>query len=302
MEEEKETKAPKRYFWLKLQDDFFESKRIKKLRKIAGGDTYTIIYLKMQLKAIKTDGILEFTGLEEDFANELALDIDEDVENVKITINYLLQTGLLEQLNDYEFSLPYVPLMTGSETAVAQRVRDYRAKKKSQLLQCNTDVTQVKQLCNGEIEKEKEIEIDKEKYNKKKTFTKPTIEEIQDYINEKSYEYVDAEEFYYFYDAKGWLVGKDKMKDWKSSVAGWNARNKNKSKENTGKYQQKEQVVYKYTNQFQTEKKASSPKDYGLKYDIDEVKVLAQKKKDNGDPRPLDEIEESIFWGHEDGE
>ena len=43
----------KRYYWLKLMDDFFDSKRIKKLRKMAGGDTYTIIYLKMQLLSLK---------------------------------------------------------------------------------------------------------------------------------------------------------------------------------------------------------------------------------------------------------
>ena len=42
----------KRYYWLKLRDDFFTSKRIKKLRKIEHGDTYIIIYLKMQLKAM----------------------------------------------------------------------------------------------------------------------------------------------------------------------------------------------------------------------------------------------------------
>lgn len=36
----------KRYYWLKLPDGFFRQKAIKKLRKIAGGDTYTIIYLK----------------------------------------------------------------------------------------------------------------------------------------------------------------------------------------------------------------------------------------------------------------
>ena len=37
----------KRYYWLKLKDDFFTSKRIKKLRAMAGGDTYLIIYLKL---------------------------------------------------------------------------------------------------------------------------------------------------------------------------------------------------------------------------------------------------------------
>ena len=46
----------KRYYWLRFKDDFFDSKRIKKLRKMAGGDTYVIIYLKMQLKALRTDG------------------------------------------------------------------------------------------------------------------------------------------------------------------------------------------------------------------------------------------------------
>ena len=42
------TMANKKFFWLKLKEDFFRDKRIKKLRKIAGGDTYTIIYLKLQ--------------------------------------------------------------------------------------------------------------------------------------------------------------------------------------------------------------------------------------------------------------
>ena len=72
--------AEKRYFWLKLFDDFFTSKRIKKLRNLAGGDTYTIIYLKMQLKALKDEGYLYFDGVMDDFAEELALDIDEKAE------------------------------------------------------------------------------------------------------------------------------------------------------------------------------------------------------------------------------
>lgn len=45
----------KRYYWLKLPDDFFRQKPIKKLRRIAGGDTYTIIYLKMLLVSLKNE-------------------------------------------------------------------------------------------------------------------------------------------------------------------------------------------------------------------------------------------------------
>lgn len=154
---------PKRYFWLKLHKDFFQRKEIKRLRKIAGGDTYTIIYLKMLLRSIMSDGKLYFDGLEDDFASELALDLDEKEENVQITIQYLLKSGLLEMCSDEEYYLPDTKDSTGCETAVASRVRKHRERKKA--LQCNADVTQVKQLCNGEIEKG--IEINKELYKEK---------------------------------------------------------------------------------------------------------------------------------------
>lgn len=146
---------PKRYFWLKLHKDFFQRKEIKRLRKIAGGDTYTIIYLKMLLRSIMNEGKLYFDGLEADFAAEVALDLDESEENVQITITYLLNSGLLEMRSDDEYYLPDTKNSTGCETAVAARVRRHREKQKA--LQCNTDVTEVKHLCNGEIEKEKEL-------------------------------------------------------------------------------------------------------------------------------------------------
>ena len=150
-------KSGKRYYWLKLQDDFFKSKRIKKLRKIAGGDTYTIIYLKMQLLAMKNNGVLEFTGLENTFAEELALDLDEEPDNVNVTINFLLSTGLMETSDNVRYFVPYAVENTGSEGASAARVRRHRCEK---ALQCNADVTPVKQNCNGEIEIELEKDID----------------------------------------------------------------------------------------------------------------------------------------------
>ena len=218
---------PKRYFWLKLHKDFFQRKEIKRLRKIAGGDTYTIIYLKMLLRSIMSDGKLYFDGLEDDFASELALDLDEKEENVQITIQYLLKSGLLEMCSDEEYYLPDTKDSTGCETAVASRVRKHRERKKA--LQCNTDVTQVKQLCNGEIEKELEIEKEIEleldtKANKSPTkakrFVKPTINEIQDYCIERNNN-VNAEHFFDYYESNGWKVGKNSMKDWKAAVRTW---------------------------------------------------------------------------------
>nr|DAJ97792.1 MAG TPA: replisome organizer protein [Caudoviricetes sp.] len=227
---------PKRYFWLKLHKDFFQRKEIKRLRKIAGGDTYTIIYLKMLLRSIMSDGKLYFDGLEDDFASELALDLDEKEENVQITIQYLLKSGLLEMCSDEEYYLPDTKDSTGCETAVASRVRKHRERKKA--LQCNTDVTQVKQLCNGEIEKELEIEkeIDKEIDNKcastkqkRKRFVKPTISDIEQYCSEKNIS-INAQQFIDYYESNGWKVGRNSMKDWQATVRRWASNNYGKKK------------------------------------------------------------------------
>lgn len=228
--------AEKRYFWLKLYDDFFTSKRIKKLRSIAGGDTYTIIYLKMQLKALKTDGYLYFDGVMSDFAEELALDIDESVEDVKVTINYLMSVGLLETNDGEEYKLPFLDNCIGSENASAQRVREHRAKQKA--LQCNTGVTEVKRVCNAEIDIEKEI--DKSKSNK---FTPPTIEEVEAYCKERN-NTVDAETFINFYESKGWYVGKNKMKDWRACVRTWERNRDNKKTEKKNQFNDFKQSNY----------------------------------------------------------
>lgn len=175
---------PKRYFWLKLHKDFFQRKEIKRLRKIAGGDTYTIIYLKMLLRSIMSEGKLYFDGLEEDFAAEVALDLDESEENVQITITYLLNSGLLEMRSDDEYYLPDTKNSTGCETAVAARVRRHREKQKA--LQCNTDVTQVKHLCNGEIEKELDKEKDIEIEHRDRDITISTTREDKEIENPQS--------------------------------------------------------------------------------------------------------------------
>lgn len=149
----------KRYYWLKLPDDFFRQKPIKKLRKIAGGDTYTVIYLKMLLISLKNDGKLYFDGVEDNFCEELALELDEEEENVKVTVRFLMAQDPLKLIDESEYELTECSRMVGSESASAERMRRLRDKKTSQ---CDIGVTQPLHL--GDVEKE--IEIDKEKDNK----------------------------------------------------------------------------------------------------------------------------------------
>lgn len=164
----------KKYVWLKLKEDFFKQKSIKKLRKMAGGAVYTLIYLKMQLASLKNEGKLYFEGIEDDFIAELSLDLDESEEDIQMTVLYLQKNNLIEfgELPD-EYILPEVAGSIGSECSSAERVRKYREKKK--MLQCNIQVTKVlPDVTNSNTEIEKDIEIDKEK-------------DIEIEIKEKSY-------------------------------------------------------------------------------------------------------------------
>lgn len=81
--------------------------------------------------------------------------------------------------------------------------------------------------------KEKDnIYINKSSYKEKpdnisniNKFNIPSLQEINKYILEKKYN-IDPEYFFNYYQANGWMVGKNKMKNWKAALANWNARNK----------------------------------------------------------------------------
>ena len=61
--------------------------------------------------------------------------------------------------------------------------------------------------------------------NNKKTrarekFVKPTVEEIKEYVRQKGYN-IDAERFWNYYESKGWVIGRNTMKSWKSACVTW---------------------------------------------------------------------------------
>lgn len=166
----------KRYFWIQLAQDFFKSKEMKLLRKIAGGDTHTIIYLKMMLISLEDGGHIYYDGLADNLAEEIALVIDENVEDIKITLIFLESKGLLTRNSDRNYFLEQVPEMVGSETASTRRSRKHRELQK---LHCNTIAT----TCNGDIDIDKEIDIDIEKdIDKDKNSVELIVEEYQSRI------------------------------------------------------------------------------------------------------------------------
>lgn len=91
----------------------------------------------------------------------------------------------------------------------------------------NQRYTQVS-IGKDSIDKDNIINIDTNNnidIKRRTSFVPPTVDEVKAYVKEKGY-HVDADNFVDFYTSKGWMVGKNKMKDWKAAVRTWNNKDK----------------------------------------------------------------------------
>lgn len=177
----------KRFFWIKLRPDFFNDPYIKLLRRMAGGDTYTIIYLKMLVKSAPTDGVIYFQGAGADISEELALTLDESIEDVRALLAYLEAKNLIThpEITQDLFLVASADL-TGSEVDSAQRVRKFRERQQLKALQSNTDVTNSNDKLEKELEIEKELDKDKKVLSGSNEPDPVPYKEIIDYLNEKT--------------------------------------------------------------------------------------------------------------------
>lgn len=194
----------KKYFWLKLDKNFFKSHDIEIVESMPNGKDYILFYLKLLCESISHEGCLRFSD-EIPYNDEMLATITRtNIDIVRSAVKVFSQLKMMEVLDDGTIFMRQVEKMIGSETGWAEVKRKQRGQLEDKSGQCP-------------IEKEKDIEKDKDKDNR---FKKPTIEEIQAYCNERNNN-VDANMFFDFYESKGWKVGKNSMKDWKACVRTW---------------------------------------------------------------------------------
>lgn len=146
------SRKQKRYFWLKLKEDWFNGTTEKYLKSLPAGDSLLITYLKIQLMSLKTEGFLKYERLLPSAEEEIAMLIDEPVNNVRLLINVLLKTGAIERLDDNSLYLLSLQNLIGSEGSSTDRVRRFRERQKA--LQCNNNQLQIE----GEISSNYELD------------------------------------------------------------------------------------------------------------------------------------------------
>ncbi|WP_296560310.1 phage replisome organizer N-terminal domain-containing protein [uncultured Acetobacterium sp.] len=155
----------KKYYWIKLKEGFFREREIKKMLKLDNGLACLCVYQRLMLLAMNSEGYLAYEGTEESMFEQLALELDEDPDLIKETIDFCIKNELLTIDGDLYF-LTRAPELIGSETDSAERVRKHRKIKKA--LQCNTTVTDGNESetdellpeTNSNTEKEKDLDSD----------------------------------------------------------------------------------------------------------------------------------------------
>lgn len=146
------------YFWLRLDNNFYKNLAIKKARKMAGGDTMVVIYQKMMLTSLDTSGVIYYEGAYGKLEEELALMIDEEPEQVAMTLAYFTKAGLIQIDNGQNVEMLQVPALIDQETNWARYKRNQRKTEKLDNVQSlsNERPTDIE----TEIDKEIELETD----------------------------------------------------------------------------------------------------------------------------------------------
>lgn len=237
----------KKYYYLRLKDNFFDSDELKILESMKDGYLYSNILLKLYLRSLKNDGKLVVNERIPYNAEMLASVTGHQVGTIKQALSIFKELGLIEVLENGAIYMLDIQNFIGKGSTEADRQRLYdrrisEERKQNKLTQSrNLEEICKKSTPEIEIELEKDIEIEKEidssaksTTTKRKRFEKPTLSQITQYCLERNNN-VNAEQFYDYYESNGWKVGKNAMKDWKACVRTWerNEYRKPNSKKNS---------------------------------------------------------------------
>lgn len=155
----------KRYYWLKLPEDFYDDDTIQWIEDQENGAAYVNFYLKLLLKSLSDEGrLIRYVGqrLIPYDVKSLSRLTNTDTDTVRVALELFVKIGLIERLDTGEIYMSQIDEMIGSETQAATRMRKMRARKA-----LKSDNQAEKQ----EIDDEKRNNVTGERNNVQKCYT-----------------------------------------------------------------------------------------------------------------------------------
>lgn len=225
--------------WIKLNTDIFDNRKVKYLRSQPEGDSLALAWVMLLALAGKCNagGALSLTEKVPYTAKTLACELGFPEKFMKKALKLFKELGMVT-VEDSSLSITgweehqNVEGMDRIREQTRKRVAKHREEKSeteqetenrcnvTESVTGNVTVTQ----CNA-TEKEREEEIEKKGKKKSGRFSPPTQDDVKRYCGENGYT-VDAEHFVSYYQANGWKVGRNPMKDWKAALRTWERRNR----------------------------------------------------------------------------
>ena len=259
-----------KYYWIKLKSDFFNQDAIDFLMSQKNGAEMVILYQMLCLMTLNSGGklITKLNQMEVKYdVSKIVRDTRYFSANiVETALELFKKLGLIEDIEE-TLSITNYKNLVGGESKYAEKKRAYRDKKTATKEHISEDISEDISVDNeedtlvdnsedneGDISedisvdnvrqdirdkrleiRDKNIELENKKNKQKKTsvFRKPSEEEVLDYCNSIGHGEFDAQRFVDYYDANGWKVGKNPMKDWKATVRNWIRNSEEKDSKQT---------------------------------------------------------------------
>ena len=190
------------------------------------------ILIKLFMKIYKEGYFYEWTEKEQLLFSRR---VNVDINQVNDVINECLKWGLFDQKLYKKYSiLTSKGIQRRYMEAVGRRkqvqiIKEYFLLDQSKysniifvnINPINDDNNTISEDVNVSNNPQSKVKKSKVKESKgKNIFIPPTLEEVRAYCQERN-NGVDPQKWYDFYSAKGWMIGKNKMKDWKAAVRTW---------------------------------------------------------------------------------
>lgn len=191
----------KKYYYLKLKENFFDSEEMIILQNMPDGYLYSDILMKLYLRSLKNSGKLMFKDLIPYTPSALAQVVRHQIGTVEKALRIFQDLGLIEILDNGAIYMLDIQNFIGESSTEADRIRKYRN-------QIKQDVQMLQQTNNKstpEIELEKEIDINNNIYGQ---------DELDQQLQEKSVKTLWEEQFEEFYKNYPKKVKKQDVKKW----------------------------------------------------------------------------------------
>ena len=242
----------KKYYYLRLKDNFFDTDEMKILESMKDGYLYSNILLKLYLRSLKNDGKLVFNDRIPYSADMLSSITGHQVGTIKQALSIFKDLGLIDVLDNGAIYMLDIQNFIGKGSSEADRKREYRQRIEDERTNVQTNIRQIS-TRDRDRDRDRDIYVVDKPQQTRTHFTPPTLEEVKAYCIERNNN-IDAEYFIDFQEARGWVLSNGKkMKNWKATIRTWEKNNFNRKPVNKNSKEDAINVVKELMNEYADE-------------------------------------------------